>query len=108
MNDPMTVARRFGRNLAAARKRSGLSQEDIGFRAGMNRAQIGAMERGERCPRIDTLVKLAAALEVPIACPLLEGIGWRSAVANAGGFSVSAGDADEDSRDLRRRVPGIS
>lgn len=100
MNDHMTVARRFGRNLTVARKQTGMSQEEVGFRAGMNRAQIGVMERGERCPRIDTLVKLAAALEVPITCPLLDGIGWRSAIAELGSFDASPSDVDESSSDV--------
>jgi transcriptional regulator with XRE-family HTH domain len=94
-----TVARRFGANLAAARKRSGLSQEELGFRAGLHRTQIGVLERGARLPRIDTLLKLAGALDVPIVCPLLEGIGWRSAVAELGGFSVSPGNAEKGSSD---------
>jgi DNA-binding XRE family transcriptional regulator len=95
-----TVARRSGANLAKARKRSGLSQEELGFRAELHRTQIGVLERGARLPRIDTLVKLAAALHVPIACPLLEGTGWRSAVAELGGFSVSPDDAEKDSSDV--------
>jgi transcriptional regulator with XRE-family HTH domain len=95
-----TVAQRFGANLAAARQRSGLSQEEVGFRAGLHRTEVSILERGTRCPRIDTLVKLAGALDVPIVCPLLEGIGWRSAVAELGGFSVSLGDADKDSSDV--------
>jgi len=99
MSADKTVARRFGANLAAARKRSGLSQEDLGFRAGLHRTQIGVLERGARLPRIDTLLKLAGALDVPIVCPLLEGIGWRSAVAELGGFSVSPGVAEKDSSD---------
>lgn len=94
-----TVARRFGANLAAARQRSGLSQEEVGFRAGLHRTEVSILERGARLPRIDTLVKLAAALEVPIVCPLLEGIDWRSAVAELGGFSVSPGDSSEGSVD---------
>jgi transcriptional regulator with XRE-family HTH domain len=94
------VARRFGVNLAAARKRSGLSQEELGFRAELHRTQIGVLERGARLPRVDTLLKLAAALDVPIACPLLEGIGWRSAVAELGGFTVSPGDVDDGSNDV--------
>jgi transcriptional regulator with XRE-family HTH domain len=100
MSAHRTVARRFGANLAAARKRSGLSQEELGFRADLHRTQIGVLERGTRLPRIDTLVKLAGALDLPIVCPLLEGIGWRSAVAELGGFSVSPNDADKDSSDV--------
>lgn len=74
MNGYETVARRFGANLAAARERAGLSQEEVGFRAELHRTEIGALERGGRIPRIDTLVKLAAVLDSPLDGPLLHGI----------------------------------
>jgi transcriptional regulator with XRE-family HTH domain len=67
-----TVARQFGKNLHRERKRAGLSQEEVGFRASLHRTEIGLLERGARTPRIDTLVKLAAALGVRIDCALLE------------------------------------
>lgn len=54
-----TVARQFGKNLHRERKRAGLSQEEVGFRASLHRTEIGLLERGARTPRIDTLVKLA-------------------------------------------------
>ncbi len=69
------VPRRFGQNLARCRKRSGLSQEDVAFRAGLHRTEIGMLERGTRTPRIDTLVKLAGAVEVD-PWELLDGIKW--------------------------------
>ena len=81
----MTVAERFSRNLVAARKRAGLTQEDIAFRAALHRTEIGLLERAARVPRIDTLVKLAGALEV---CPedLLDGIVWKPGDFRPGGF----------------------
>jgi transcriptional regulator with XRE-family HTH domain len=84
----MDVAERFGSNLYRARKRLGLSQEAVGFAAGLHRTEIGMLERGERKPRIDTLVKLAGALEVPPEA-LLEGIAWQAARIAGGGFDVS-------------------
>jgi transcriptional regulator with XRE-family HTH domain len=66
----------FMANLWRERRRSGLSQEELGFRAGLHRTEVGLLERGERIPRIDTLVKVAAALEVPPAS-LLDGITWQ-------------------------------
>lgn len=73
----MKVARQFAANLLACRKRAGLSQEALGFRASLHRTEIGLLERGARVPRIDTLIKLASALNVPPG-DLLEGIGWES------------------------------
>lgn len=71
-------ARLFGRNLRQARRRAGLSQEEVGFRASLHRTEVGLLERGARVPRIDTLVKIAAALGVRIDCVLLAGMTWNS------------------------------
>lgn len=86
-----TVASTFGRNLAAARRRSGLSQEVTAVRATLHRTEIGLLERGERTPRIDTAVKLAGALGVPVA-ELFDGIGWSPGSATRGSFSVAASE----------------
>ncbi len=79
------VAMRFGRNLAAARKRSGYSQEDVGIRASLHRTEIGLLERGERVPRIDTAVKLAGSVDASVA-DLLVGIEWTPGSARRGEF----------------------
>lgn len=81
----MSVAERFGQNLARHRKRAGLSQDDISFRASLHRTAIGFFERGERLPRVDTLVKLAGALDVS-PCDLLEGLAWTPPQTESGRF----------------------
>jgi transcriptional regulator with XRE-family HTH domain len=80
----------FMANLWRARRQSGLSQEELGFRAGLHRTEVGMLERGERIPRIDTLVKVAAALEVPPAT-LLDGIDWQVGRAVYGSFKLMPG-----------------
>ncbi len=82
------VARRFGDNLVRCRKRAGLSQEEVALRASIHRTQVGVLERGGRCPRIDTLVKLAGALDVSVE-ELLAGIVWRPGSARLGGFHAA-------------------
>lgn len=59
-----SVADRFGRNVFRARRRAGFSQQDLSQRCGLHRTHIGYIEHGTRLPRVDTLLKLAAALEV--------------------------------------------
>jgi transcriptional regulator with XRE-family HTH domain len=86
----MDVAARFGQNLARCRKQAGMSQEELGIRASLHRTEIGILERGARCPRIDTLVKLAGALAVPPA-ELLEGIAWRPGGTTTGEFEHPVG-----------------
>lgn len=71
----MTVGEKFGRNLFKARRRAALSQEALAIRAELHRSEIGLLEHGRRLPRIDTLAKLAGALEVQPA-DLLRGIAW--------------------------------
>ena len=72
---PFEVAEPFRANLRSLRRLSGLNQEQLAFRASLHRTAIGLMERGERIPRIDTLVRLAASLEVT-PNDLLQGIEW--------------------------------
>ena len=81
----------FSTNLYRARKRAGFSQEGLGFRAEIHRTEVGLIERGQRIPRIDTLVKLAGALEVS-PCDLLDGIAWEPAETRAGSFKPSAAE----------------
>lgn len=84
----MTVAQLFGANLAHYRDAAGLSQEEVGIRADLHRTEISQLERGLRCPRIDTLVKLAATLGVTPEA-LLAGIAWRPAEIRPGAFRAS-------------------
>jgi transcriptional regulator with XRE-family HTH domain len=84
----MDVADCFGDNLYRVRKRVGISQEELGFRADLHRTEIGLLERGSRVPRIDTLVKVASSLDVKPEC-LLDGIVWETAKTTAGSFAVA-------------------
>jgi len=84
----VSVAQRFGENLARCRKRAGMSQDDLAVRASLHRTHIGMMERGTRTVRIDTLIKLATALDVEPA-DLLDGIDWKPGEASPGRFESS-------------------
>jgi transcriptional regulator with XRE-family HTH domain len=95
------VALRFGRNLARARRRAALSQEELGSRASLHRTEIGMLEHGQRTARIDTVVKLAGAMAIPPG-ELLEGIHWTPADTSGGGFSFSGPDPDPPTRRRRR------
>jgi transcriptional regulator with XRE-family HTH domain len=85
----VSVARRFGANFARTRKRAGLSQEEVAVRASLHRTEVGLVERGERMPRIDTALRLAGALEVPLD-DLLDGITWTPGETRPGHFKPSA------------------
>jgi transcriptional regulator with XRE-family HTH domain len=64
---PSAPARLFGANLKWARKRSGLTKEQLALDAGVDRSTIGAIEKGEIEPSLPKLLKLARALDIPPA-----------------------------------------
>lgn len=57
-----------------------------------HRTEIGLLERGERTPRTDMIVKLAGSLSVP-AGELLAGLEWTPGGVEVvkGGFAVGGG-----------------
>lgn len=88
------MSERLGRNVFLARRRASLSQEELGRRCSLHRTEIGMVENGERLPRVDTLMKIAGALEVrPEA--LLQGIAWIAPAPPAGGTFLVGAPADE-------------
>jgi transcriptional regulator with XRE-family HTH domain len=66
---------RFAVNLRRARRKQGISQEELGFRCELHRTEISLLERGGREPRLGTIVKLAGALDTTPA-ELCTGIHW--------------------------------
>jgi transcriptional regulator with XRE-family HTH domain len=85
----VTVAEQFAENLLIYRRRAGLSQEELAFRASLHRTEIGELERAARVPRIDTLVKLAGALSVTPG-DLTKGIAWIPGGTRVGRFRFRA------------------
>jgi transcriptional regulator with XRE-family HTH domain len=71
-----TLQERFGHNLWRCRRWADLSQEELADRVGLSRNAIYALELGQRLPRLDTLLKLAAGAGVS-TCVLLVGMQWR-------------------------------
>jgi transcriptional regulator with XRE-family HTH domain len=55
----------LGSNLRAARKKLGLTQEQVAERSGVHSTEVSRIEAGKRDPQVSTLRKLAAAVEVP-------------------------------------------
>ncbi len=56
----------FGQRLREIRERKQLSQEKLAALAGLNRTYISKIERGERNISVETVAKLAQALDIPI------------------------------------------
>jgi transcriptional regulator with XRE-family HTH domain len=79
------VAAHFGDNLARIRRAAHMSQDELAVRATVHRTEISQLERGLRVARIDTLLKLAASLEVAPG-ELLTGFEWQPGSTRIGGF----------------------
>ena len=59
--------RAFGERVRARRQAAGLTQEALAHRAGVHRSYVGSLETGGRNPSLETIARLAAALEVDAA-----------------------------------------
>jgi transcriptional regulator with XRE-family HTH domain len=71
--DGVQPGSRFADNLRMHRTKAGLSQQALGYACRLHRTEISLLERGEREPRLSTIVRLARALEVSPS-ELLDGI----------------------------------
>ncbi len=65
--DTINLIRDFGISIKACRQRLGISQEELGERANLHRTYISDIERGARNVSLESISKLAAALDVSVA-----------------------------------------
>lgn len=64
MGGGVEVGLEFGRVLRRLRLAAGLTQEQLGQEAGLQRNYVSLMERGVNQPTITTIFKLATALNI--------------------------------------------
>lgn len=57
---------KLGKKIAEYRKEKGFSQEELGALIRSARNYIGCIERGEKSPSLNTLIKIAKALNVKV------------------------------------------
>ena len=57
----------LGKAIRELRIERGWSQEDLSLRTGVHRNYIGGIERAERQPTVETVAKLADALDMSVA-----------------------------------------
>jgi transcriptional regulator with XRE-family HTH domain len=65
--DPNTPRAKFAANVERLREQRGLTQEQLGWAAGLHQTAVARIESGERRPTLDTVFKIAQGLEVPPA-----------------------------------------
>ena len=56
-----------GARIRDFRNERGMSQEELALASEIHPAYLGRLERGEKCPTIDTLYKISQGLKVPIS-----------------------------------------
>lgn len=60
------ITEAVGARIRYYRRVRSLSQEELALRANINPAYYGQVERGLKCPTVDTLYKISLALGVPL------------------------------------------
>lgn len=63
----LKLRKEFGQKVREMRKKMSLSQEELGFKAGIHRTYIGAVERGEQNVSLDNIGKLAKTLKIKLS-----------------------------------------
>lgn len=58
------ISAAIGKRIRLLRNTQGISLEELSFKAGLNAAHLGQIERGLRNPTIETLNRIASALDV--------------------------------------------
>ena len=66
-NPSKTAERVFGKEISLLRKRLSISQEELGFRAGLHRTYVSQIERGIKSPTLGVILKLAHTLGLSAA-----------------------------------------
>jgi transcriptional regulator with XRE-family HTH domain len=99
----MRASSLLGMRLRALREQKGFSQGDMESRTGLLRCYISSVEHSHTVPSIDTLEKIARALNVPIASLFHEDsdAGFRKPQIMRRTNPRSAGGSAEDRRFLR-------
>ena len=64
---PSKIQVAFGENLKKVRTKTSISQEKLAELAGLHRTYVSSVERGERNVSLETIEKLASALDVTMA-----------------------------------------
>lgn len=66
----------IGDNIRYHRRKLGISQKELGEKlGGISQQQIGQWENGSANPKLETQIKIAAALNVPVS-RLNDSLGW--------------------------------
>ena len=65
--DRETVSYLIGQRIHDLRKQRRMSQEELALSSDIHPAYLGRVERGEKCPTVQTLFKISQGLKVPLS-----------------------------------------
>src|SRR5688572_8221447 len=96
------VKKRFGLAIKNWRGKSGISQEELAWRAGLHRSYLADIERGTRNPSLRSIEKLARALQVSLST-LFEPVGdWPEPMGSSAAELVGPNGRLSKDRSARR------
>ena len=84
------------------RKMRGLTQAELGARAGIAAASVSHFETGQRAPSLESLVRLADALE--LSTDMLLGRGFQNPVMRVDPVFLRASRSNSKTLDLVKKV----
>ena len=64
--DRETISYLIGQRIQALRKQRKMSQEELALLSEIHPAYLGRVERGEKCPTVQTLFKISQGLKIPL------------------------------------------
>ena len=97
----MVSAALVGQVIQSYRLRKGMSQEVLSGLAGLDRTHYSKIERGLRSPTLDTLFKIAQALDIPVYAGPTEATAIGNLLAQMLGTGVFATVAEARSAVFR-------
>lgn len=92
-NGPDGIARAFGKALAEARKKAGLTQEELANRSAVHRTQVGLLEHGKSSPQLETVIRLAGGIGIEPSA-LIPPITWQPPRPRGGGAYLEGEEAE--------------
>ena len=69
---------KIGENIRHARQKAGLTQKELGEKLGISQAAVGQFESDKANPKIETLLKIATALNIKLSelVPINNALDW--------------------------------
>lgn len=89
----VALDRTLGANLKRCRREAGLTQEQLAHESGLHPTYVSLLERGQRNPGFEIMVKLIGALGIE-ASDLHQGVAWiPPSVGREGRFTYGGSES---------------